>query len=352
MHPCGHLAHLRERADGINFVTARMRAHELDEPRVHRRPDRSALVRGPALAPAGDARQIRHVLDGHLQGHLDGALLAGVDDLHPALRPPALLVELAAAEQPRDLLQRRLRGGEPDSLQPRGTPLGERRRAPRLEPLEGEEQVRAALRRGDRVDLVDDHRVDAPQGLAGLRGEQEVERLRRGDEDVGRPPLLPGALVRGGVSRADADLGKMEVDPEALRGGGDPGEGRAEVSLHVHRQRLDGRHVQHPAALLRLGHRREHHPVDGGEERREGLARAGRGEEEGRLRIEDRRPPEALGGGGLLEGGLEPGAGRRVEAGQGRAPAHAGLRGWQVGHQYVDRCCSPCTARSIVVPQS
>ena len=59
---------------------------------------------------------------------------------------------LAAAQEAGDLLQRTLRGGQPDAL----------RRAPRelLEPLEDEREVRAALGGRQRVDLVDDHGLD------------------------------------------------------------------------------------------------------------------------------------------------------------------------------------------------
>ncbi len=70
----------------------------------------------------------------------------------------------------------------------------------RVEALEAEGQVGAALVVGDGVDLVDDDGVDAAQVLAALlRGEQDVERLRGGDEDVGRR-LQHGAALGAGVS--------------------------------------------------------------------------------------------------------------------------------------------------------
>ena len=50
--------------------------------------------------------------------------------------------------------------GQPDPL---GRPVEQR-----VEPFEGEREVGAALGAGDRVHLVDDHRLDAAQRLAGL----------------------------------------------------------------------------------------------------------------------------------------------------------------------------------------
>ena len=56
----------------------------------------------------------------------------------------------------------------------------------RLQPLERQGQVGAALAGHQRVDLVDDDRLDGAQPVAGVRGQQQVQRLGRGDQDVGR----------------------------------------------------------------------------------------------------------------------------------------------------------------------
>jgi hypothetical protein len=48
----------------------------------------------------------------------------------------------------------------------------------RVEPLQRERQVSTALGAGDGVHLVDDDGLDAAQRLAGLRGQEEEERLR------------------------------------------------------------------------------------------------------------------------------------------------------------------------------
>ncbi len=70
-----------------------------------------------------------------------------------------------------------------------------RLKAQRLEPLERQRQMRAALVAGERVNLVDDGRLDGAQHVpARLRAEQDVQRLRRRDEDVRRLPAHARAL--------------------------------------------------------------------------------------------------------------------------------------------------------------
>ncbi len=68
----------------------------------------------------------------------------------------------------------------------------------------------------------------------------EVERLGRGDEDVGRIAGEPGALRGGRVAGPHRDRG----DPVHVAAGRgdvrDPGERRAQVALDVHRERLEG----------------------------------------------------------------------------------------------------------------
>ena len=70
----------------------------------------------------------------------------------------------------------------------------------RLEALEREREVRAALGVGDGVDLVDDHRLDPAEHLARVRGEDQVQRLGRRDEDVGRV-AQPWRRARAGGCR-------------------------------------------------------------------------------------------------------------------------------------------------------
>ena len=101
--------------------------------------------------------------------------MAAVDDD----RGRAALVH--SREQPGHEVERALRRRQPDALQA-APALGDER----VEPLEAERQVAAALVAGQRVHLVDDDGAHpAQQRARRRRGEEEVERLGRGDEQVG-----------------------------------------------------------------------------------------------------------------------------------------------------------------------
>ena len=135
------------------------------------------------------------------------------------------------AEEARDLVDRPDRRRETDAL--RG--LLEQR----VEPLEADRQVRAALGGGDRVHLVDDDRVHALERLAGLARQHQIERLGRRDEDVGRSGDELAPVGRGRVAGAHADRDAGHGDAEPPRGLPDPDERRAEVALDVDAERLE-----------------------------------------------------------------------------------------------------------------
>ena len=95
-----------------------------------------------------------------------------------------------------DLVERLLCGGEADPLE---GPARER-----LQPFQGQGEVASALVAHERVDLVDDRGLDRGQHRApGPRGEQQVQRLGGGDQDVRRPARHRRALqgMRKGVIR-------------------------------------------------------------------------------------------------------------------------------------------------------
>ena len=153
---------------------------ELEDPRMERGPDAPPRQlpavadrgRGPG-GRLGAALEVGHVFHRHLDADLEPPPAApprgtDVDDLHLPSRP---------AEEARHLLERPLGGREPDPLRLGG---GER-----AEALEAQGEVGAALGGGEGMDLVDDDPADAAQPLARGAGEQEVERLGGGDEDVG-----------------------------------------------------------------------------------------------------------------------------------------------------------------------
>ena len=107
-------------------------------------------------------------------------------------------LNLDAAEKPRHLFKRPLRSRKPNALQ--------RFSGERLQPFESERQMRTALSRNQRVNLVDDDGFDSAQGLGGLRCQDQIQRLRCGDQNVGRMPRETCPLALRCVAGANADL--------------------------------------------------------------------------------------------------------------------------------------------------
>ena len=215
----------------------------------------------------------------------------------------------AAAEEPRHLLQRPHRRAQPDPL----GGLVEQR----VEPLEGDREVGAALGAGHGVHLVDDHRLDAAQALAGLAGEHQEQRLRRRDHDVGRLGDEPAPVGGRGVAGADADghLGDLLAEPVA--GVADAGQRAAQVALDVDRERLERADVEHPGPLgLVGGTLAGQQPVEAPQERAQRLAGPRRRHHERVLTGPDRLPRAHLGRRRLRERRREPRARGLAEAAQ------------------------------------
>ena len=173
---------------------------------------------------------------------------AGVDDGHRAgrrrplagvVRLPARRGSAATADSGRCVADRPIRCG--------GC------RGQRLEPLQRQRQVRAALGAGQRVDLVDDDPLHVAQRLACLRGEDEVERLGRGDEDVRRLLAEGPPLLCRGVAGAHAHPHIPRRRAEPVGGQPDAGQGRAQVAVDVVHERLQRRDVEDAQARLGVG---------------------------------------------------------------------------------------------------
>ena len=255
--------------------------------------DRSGLELD-ALGGAG------HVRDGDDDLDVDARGGAGVDDRDVAI----------ASEEAGDLVEGGRGSGQPDPLR-----LGD---AVGSEPLERQGQVGAALGGSQRVDLVHDHGVDGAQRLAGLAEQEEVERLGGGDEDLAGVLDLALAILGRGVAGAHVDAGDPDAVVADFGGAGDADERGPEVALDVVDQRLERGDVEglHPAGALLVRVSRE--AIDAIEERGEGLAAAGGGDEQAVLAGRDLLPALVLDRGGLGEGALEPGrgGGTEHEAGQ------------------------------------
>src|SRR5215207_1244820 len=165
-------------------------ANELEQLRVDGRPDRLR----PALSPGseqvgqlGARRGLAHVLDRDDDLEVELLRAAGVDEPDRA----------TARHEAPDLLHRALRRRERDALD---VPVDEPDEA-----LDAEREVGAALRPGDGVDLVQDHRLDGSEHLAGARGEDQKERLGRRDQDVRWLAAHRLALLRRRVAGTDRD---------------------------------------------------------------------------------------------------------------------------------------------------
>ncbi len=257
------------------------RAVLLDEPQelgVHRRPDRG---RRRPLAAGAEQRVGRragpwlaHVFDGNDDLEVELLPAAGV---HDPDRP-------CPGHEPADLLDRPLRRREADAL--------DRLADQPVEPLDREREVRPALRPGDGVHLVQDQRPDGLQHLPPLRGEQQEERLRSGDQDVGRPAQHRRALLLRRVAGAHRH-GQLRLEP---------GERAAQVALDVVVERLERRDVQQAQALAR----RSCQPVDAVQEGGERLPRPGRRLDQRVLTGGDRRPALLLSGCRRVERLREP----------------------------------------------
>ena len=239
-----------------------------------------------------------HVGDRHDDREIPRFFGRGSDDRHLAL----------GSQEARHLAVRLDRGREADAL---ARPVLER-----VEALERQCEVRAALGTGECVHLIDDDRAHITEDRSRLRGEEEEERLRCRDEDVGWGGGHAPSFVRGGVTCAHADADVGHVESESLRLALDSGEGCAQIALDIYRERFERRDVEDAGAIHRVARDGiADQIIDGREEGREGLARAGGCDDEGVAPGPDRLPGERLSRGRSGERRLEPRSGRGGEVG-------------------------------------
>ena len=198
-----------------------------------------------------------------------------------------------------DLGQRLLRGGEAEALT---RPAGQR-----LQPLQGQGQVRAALVADQGVDLVHDHGARRGQHrAAAVGGQQEVQGLRRGDQDVRRPlrhrRALAGRRVAGAHEHAHLGQGRVQ--------GADLRQRALQVLLDVvgrapaaARRRRPGSRGARSAPCWNSASMAERNAG-------QRLARAGGGRDQDVAPVADERPAFGLGRGRLPEAAREPATGR------------------------------------------
>ena len=299
-------------ATGIHEHQRRvMLADELEQHGRDRRPDRVAhlrVTRRRTFQQTGvdGLAQLTHVLDGHHHLEVEGLAHAGIDDGDgPGVPLAGVEVTGATAQESGDLVEGTLGRRQADALR---RPLGEP-----LQPLQREREMGAPLGAGHGVDLVDHHVLDRLQDLSRVRGQHEIQRLGRGDEDVGRVACDVAAVAGGRVAGARRRAQRRHLPPGPLGLQGDAGERRPQVAIDVVGQRLQRRDVEDAAPLLLgrrvVGEQAIDDPKEGGQR----LARAGRREDQRVPALADGLPTLLLGGRRLRERALEPGASQRRE---------------------------------------
>ena len=179
-----------------------VRADEVDDPPLYGRPDARALFR--VGAGRRDLVEAAHVFNGDHDAEIELLARARLDDRDGA----------AAAQERGDLVER------PDGR--RQTDALGRGREQLVQPLERKREVHAALRAGDRMDLVDDDDIDVAEGIARLGRQEEEQRLRGADQDVGRSGQHPAAVLRRRVAGPNPDDDRRQGGPE-------PGGGRLDA---------------------------------------------------------------------------------------------------------------------------
>ena len=176
-----------------NTIVDAVRADQLEQPRVDRRPDRRATSAAGSRVGVGSLRAGRPSSamssTGTIDLEVERLAVAGVDDRDRARRPSARV----AAEEPRDLLERALRGRQPDPL---------RRRLGRSASSRSSESARCAPRFVAASAWISSTITSAtPRSVSrAARREHQVERLGRRDQDVGRLAASGAPLVLAGVS--------------------------------------------------------------------------------------------------------------------------------------------------------
>ena len=182
-----------------------------------------------------------------------------------------------------------------------------------FQPLERQRQMGAALGRDQGMNLFHDDHVDRREALPCVRREQQEERFRRRDENVGRTAKKARPFARGRVAGADGDLRHGHVESCCDRRAGNARQRHPQVAFDIDRERLERRDVEHAAPLVSGRNRLEEQAIEAPEERRQRLAASGRRQDQRRLAARDRRPSELLRLGGRRKLAREPRAHGRVE---------------------------------------
>ncbi len=243
----------------------------------------------------------------HFQHQIAWALVAGIDDGDLG---GGRAVRRRADQQVRDRLDWILCRGQPDPDQVIAAQCGQA--------FQRQCQMCPALVRRHGVDFIDDHGARGRQHCAtGAGAEQDVQRLRCGDEDVGRATAhaftLAGRRVAGAHPGADLDIGQAALAQRLP----DARERFLQVALDVVGQRLQRRDVDHLRGVGEIARQPfADQPVDRCQKRGQRLAGSGRRSDQCMPAGSDRRPCLDLRRSGRCKAAGEPRLDRGVKQGR------------------------------------
>ncbi len=183
------------------------------------------------------------------------------------------------------------------------------------EPFQRGDEVRASLGCRHRMDLIQDHGGQAAQHRPAVwRGQEQVEALWRGDQDLRRLSKHAPAVRGERIAASGLHANGRKLLPCELEGLGDLLQRRQQVSLDVIVERLQRRDVEDPNRVRPPGAADE--LVDAPQERGEGLARAGGSRHQHVGTARNLGPGARLDVGRLSEGAQEPLRDDGVEKGE------------------------------------
>ena len=175
-----------------------------------------------------ECRHGAELVIGELDGDVQPASMADVDDYATWLATGQRPVLTGAHQQTGNGRYRPLRRGEPDP----DRPVLPRDQA--IQSFQAEREVRTALVVGQRVDLVDDHGPHAREHLpTPRRGQQEIERLGCRDDDLRAVAQHRRTLGGRRVAVADRHLHLRRLKAELDSDLADLGEGLSQVLAHI-----------------------------------------------------------------------------------------------------------------------
>jgi hypothetical protein len=229
-----------------------------------------ARVLGDPVEHVGKLQPARHGFEltvGELDRHVQVAGMPAVDDHR------RLAVGMHAGEEAGHDVQGPLGGREPDALQ---VAAGLAHQA--VQPFEAQGQVAATLVPRQRVHLVDDDGAYAAQhGPRRRRGQQQVERFGRRDQNVGRVLAHGGPFGGRRIAGADGDAQPGVAVTKPSRLVADFGEGHVQVLVDVDGEGAQRGDIENlgEAALTGPGIGGSIGGIDGHQEPGQGLAGPG-----------------------------------------------------------------------------